>query len=214
MTPEERLALLDELKTRETRTLSRARITAWLSVLVAVAISAGMLMASYRQLGSLDRQIDAKREELKQVTTQKEQALRERDVVRTDYQACWQSVTSETPPAPQASPPPPPAPSSLPARVYIQTPPGDQALKRAQAAQAKLRQAGFVVPGIEVRPSSPRQTEVRYYKSADAAQAGEVVGILRGLGEQVGNPLHLARYENSTAVRPHHYEVWMAASAQ
>jgi hypothetical protein len=77
-----------------------------------------------------------------------------------------------------------------------------------------LRQAGFVVPGIEVRPERVRQTEVRYYKSAEAPQAEKIADVLRSMGEQVRPPQHLERYEHSNAVRPNHYEVWLSADKQ
>ena len=96
-------------------------------------------------------------------------------------------------------------------RVYIQAPPGPQAMQRAREAQRKLRQDGFVVPGIEVRAESPRQTQVRFYKSAEAPVAWKIVESLQSIGEQVGPPQHLKHLESSPAVRPNHYEVWLGA---
>jgi hypothetical protein len=70
------------------------------------------------------------------------------------------------------------------------------------------------VPGIEVRPEPVQQTEVRYYKSSEAAQAERISDVLRSMGERVAPPQHLKRYENSAAVPPNQYEVWLGAAAQ
>lgn len=209
MTPERRLELIQELKSREHRTLRRARIGAWASVVLAACITASLLYVAYRELGRVEQQVSARRAELKDINEKLAQA-------QTRLRA-WQTVVGEIPKKDleagfaRASASDPSVEKIL-ARVYIQAPPGDEAKHRAEQAQRALRQAGFVVPGIEVRPETLRQTEVRYYKSGEGPQAQKIADVLRSIGEQVGPPKHLKQYENSDAVRPNHYEVWLGAA--
>jgi hypothetical protein len=216
MTPEQRLELLDDLKAKEGRTVRRARVGAWASVIVAGCVTALLLFLSYNELRRVNAEVGARRAELDQMNKQLEQARRQLENTQTRLRA-WQNVVSEIPkPELEASfaraSRGDPSVERILARVYIQRPPGAEALKRAEEARQRLRQAGFVVPGIEVRPEAVRQTEVRYYKSEDAAQAAKVADVLRSIGERVGAPKHLERFENSTAVRPNHYEVWLGAT--
>ena len=210
MTPEQRLTLLEELKDREPGIVRRARLGAWASVILASCITAVLLYVAYNERARVERDVAEKRVELEKLNAQLEATGRRL--------RAWQTVVSEIP-KPQleagfakASRNDPNVENIL-RRVYIQTPPGEEAMKRAKEAQKKLRQEGFVAPGIEVRPESPSQTQVRYYKSAEAPQAWKIVESLQAIGEQTGPPQHLKRFENSTAVRPNHYEVWLGAKS-
>jgi hypothetical protein len=215
MTPEQRLELLENLKTGEQRTLRRARLGAWASVFLAACITGALVYFAYRELGQVRAEVAAKRAEVAAKRAELADLEKKLAGARTRLQA-WQTVVSEMPkPQLEASfaraSKHDPSVENILARVYIQTPPGEENMKRAQEARRKLRQAGFVVPGIEVRPERVRQTQVRYYKAAEAGQAEKVAETLRSVGEQVGKPQHLRALENSTAVRPNHYEVWLGA---
>jgi hypothetical protein len=209
MTPEQRLTLLEELQNSEPATIRRARIGAWASVVLASCITAVLLYVAYSERARVERDVAQKRVELEKLNVQLETTARRL--------RAWQTVVSEIP-KPQleagfakASRNDPNVENIL-RRVYVQTPPGEEAMKRAKEVQRKLRQDGFVVPGIEVRPESPTQTQVRYYKSAEAPQAWKIVESLHAVGEKAGPPQHLKQFENSTAVRPNHYEVWLGAN--
>jgi tetratricopeptide (TPR) repeat protein len=56
MTPEQRLELLEDLKSRERQTLRRARLGAWASVVLAGCITASLLYVSHRELGRVNVQ--------------------------------------------------------------------------------------------------------------------------------------------------------------
>jgi hypothetical protein len=205
MTPEQRLALLEDLKTREQRNVGRARVAAWGSVLLAAGITAVLLYFGYRQLGQVNAEIASKKAELEKVKSQLGALkLVTSEIPKADFDAGLARAAQKDPSVEKVLPP----------RVYIQTAPGADNMQRAREAQRKLREAGFLVPPIEVRQDAPSQTDVRYYKSVDGGDAGKVADVLRGIGEKVGNPQHLARYENSTTARPRHFEVWIGAAKQ
>jgi len=213
MTPEERLELLDDLKTQEHNVASRAAWGAWASVVFAAAVTASLVYLSHRELTRVTAEVNAKKGELEKITTQLAQVKDQLKTTQTTVGAL-QKVTDEIPKKEldagfaRARQRDPNIDKILP-RVYIQTPAGPEAMERAEAAQKKLRQAGFLVPGIEVRPEPVKQTEVRYYKSAEKPEADKVANTLRTAGEKVGEPVYLKRFENSTTVRPNHYEVWL-----
>ena len=191
MTPEQRLALLDDLKAQEHRTVNRARIGAWASVVLAACVTASMLYVSYRELRRVETEVNARRADLKEVNDELKRSREQLDVSRTKLRA-WQTVTSEISKPEleagfaRASKSDPSVENILP-RVYIQTPPGIEARKRAEEARRGLRQAGFVVPGIEVRPERVSQTEVRYYKFERGAASGKGSGRAAEYG-RAGRP--------------------------
>ena len=95
--------------------------------------------------------------------------------------------------------------TELPPRIYLHiSNEGQRAL--AQAAQATLRAAGgIIVPGIEdVGPSSPSNTEFRYFRESDAPDAQRIADLLKSAGISV-EPRLVAGYED---IRPLHFELW------
>lgn len=136
------------------------------------------------------------------------------DTTRTDL------VVLQTYPHPAAdtsgsvTPPPPQTQRADPAaRVYLQV------LAEADRAHAErvgqqLQARGFRVLGVEYvqRSARLRNTELRYYKRADAPDAQRLLAALREIGEDSTALLYLG-LENNTRVRPRHYEVWFAPGA-
>lgn len=79
------------------------------------------------------------------------------------------------------------------------------------AATRSLHAAGFEVPAEEVVPAArmPRQSDLRYFRRAERQGADDAATALArtGLGRPV--PKYVAGYEDSKAVRPCHYELWL-----
>jgi hypothetical protein len=83
----------------------------------------------------------------------------------------------------------------------------------ATAWQGLLGQAGVAVPGIElVGGRAPADSELRFFRKADADEAGRIADRLRRAGLRV-RPTYVAGYEASTRVRPRQLELWLAAEA-
>ncbi len=97
-------------------------------------------------------------------------------------------------------------------RVYLHVvDPGDR--QYADGIGKQLTAAGFVVLGVEYvrKAAGLKNTEVRYYKNADEADARRLLSALREAGARSAVLLYLG-LENNTRVRPRHYEIWFASS--
>lgn len=121
---------------------------------------------------------------------------------------------SEAPPP--ASPPPPAMAAPLRPRVYVHI------RDNAQRAQAELisqrLQATDLgdgqraeVPGIERLDLGPqRQSELRYFRDAEAGEARRIADVLTGAGVRDLAVRKVPGFENSTRVRQRQYELWLA----
>jgi hypothetical protein len=78
--------------------------------------------------------------------------------------------------------------------------------REASAWQATLSKSGYIVI-LQIVRTVPQVTEVRYYRRSDAKEAAQIGEALSGVKAQ---PKYLVGFENSTAVRPRHFEVWIA----
>jgi hypothetical protein len=54
---------------------------------------------------------------------------------------------------------------------------------------------------------------VRYFQNSGENMAKEIVGILQGSGVKNVKPTYIPGYENSTKIRPKHFEIWFAPDA-
>jgi hypothetical protein len=96
-------------------------------------------------------------------------------------------------------------------RAYLQiVNPNDR--DYANKIKDRLTAAGILVPGIEYVPAAAglAKTEVRYYKLSDKAEAQKIVSILQSAGAVSAQAKVLPGYEDSTKIRPRHFEVWLA----
>jgi hypothetical protein len=97
-------------------------------------------------------------------------------------------------------------------RVYLQIV-VESDRDHAREMGMKLRQAGFVVLGIEYVEHAARQatTDVRYYRRDDEENARKIADVLSQAGEGLVRTKYLPDHENDPRVRPNHYEVWFAS---
>lgn len=72
---------------------------------------------------------------------------------------------------------------------------------------------GFTVPKPLQVSKVPPVTEVRYYRKSDADDARQIANYLGKCQVQGAQPVYLVGYENSTAIRSGHFEVWLSADA-
>ena len=99
----------------------------------------------------------------------------------------------------------------IPPRVYVQIE-SQQQSNQANAIKAELEKNGYIVPDYETVGSyrAPANYELRYYKRDDEPKALELVDLLLRVLQLKVTPKYLEGHENSTRLRPGHYELWMA----
>lgn len=79
-----------------------------------------------------------------------------------------------------------------------------------------LRAAGFVVPGVQRMPPEPMPLhgELRYFRSNEVAGAEGAVAAITAAGLTDVSAKLVKGYENSTTMRPCHYELWLARPSE
>lgn len=95
-------------------------------------------------------------------------------------------------------------------RVYLHIQREEQREKAKSIATA-LQKQGYLAPGIEnVRVNRLEQTVVRYFRQAEKDEVTQIVKTLQVLGVKAA-PQFISGSEDSTKMRPRHYEVWFGA---
>lgn len=216
MTPEERVKALEELEARQQRSQKRAAWSAWISVAVAAIVLAGLIALANSQLGelrqetaSLTRQKEDLKKGMEDLKTQKESLERQKAVVvgalsQVPEAQRQEAVAKQLAASPQSA--------ALLPRIYMQTVSIDDNA-RAQYVRKQLENAGYVVLGIENVPKAlplQKKSDVRFYHAAEQKEAEKIAAVMKQAGETDVGVLYLKQYENSTATRPNHFEVWLA----
>jgi hypothetical protein len=218
--PHEDLELLKVLEAGDAAARRRAIWISWSSVSLAAIILAALVFLGYRRLGEVQEKVAAAKRDvvilkgqektLRDEVTQLQATKANLELIAQNYRA----IAPESPVAIReervAASIAPPTRSVQP-RVYLQiVNPNDR--NYAQEMTKRLKQAGFEVPGIEniEKAAGLKNTEVRYFKKADQADAFRLLDILREAGVKSPAILYLAREEDNRKVRPKTYEVWFA----
>jgi hypothetical protein len=99
----------------------------------------------------------------------------------------------------------------LQARVYFHI---REPAQRAEALRLKAdferRSPDVAVPGIQLLGVGPTQgSELRYFRDLDRPEAERIAQALRDAGAQELAAKKVAGYENSTQIRPRHFELWL-----
>jgi hypothetical protein len=55
--------------------------------------------------------------------------------------------------------------------------------------------------------------EVRFFREGERGEANRIADILRGLQVQGAQAKYIPGYEQSTKIRPKHYEIWFPPNA-
>ena len=121
-------------------------------------------------------------------------------------------ATATPPPAPppMLPAPAPPSPSTqarIAPRVYIQIRDESQRNEADRAAKV-LRDAKFIVPGIEVVNVGPSVTELRYLEAEEEDEAKRAIRVLADAGIQ--SIPRFVQLKVRSKARPFHYELWLA----
>ncbi|HXQ70447.1 MAG TPA: hypothetical protein VN844_08175 [Pyrinomonadaceae bacterium] len=95
-------------------------------------------------------------------------------------------------------------------RVYLHIQREEQRGKAKDIATS-LQKQGYLAPGIEnVRVNRLEQTVVRYFREAEKDEVTQIVKLLQSQGVKAA-PQYIRGSEDSTKMRPRHYEVWFGA---
>jgi hypothetical protein len=98
-------------------------------------------------------------------------------------------------------------------RVYIQIE-SEQRRDQANRIKAELESKGYLVPAFEiVGIRAPHDNQLRFYREADREYGLQIIEMLKALSLEV-QPKYLEGYENSTKLRPGHYELWLATQSK
>ncbi len=216
MTPEERVKALEVLERRQLRLQKRAAVSAWGSVAVAAVVLVGLIGFASSRLAALRletaRLLMEKKtlaEDILRLGREKEFAERQKAAVvgalsEVSEAQRRDAVSRQLEAFPQSA--------ALLPRIYIQTVSRDDST-RAQQVRKALAAAGYLVLGVENVPKAlPRQkgSDVRYYHAAEQPEAAKIAAVLKSAGEANVTVIYLKQFENSTATRPNHFEVWLA----
>jgi len=105
--------------------------------------------------------------------------------------------------------------ADVPARVYFHvSTQGDKAparrIETALEREGAVEGFRIIVPSIEIR-QGPNENQLRCFRKAECADLGErIKSALQALGVAISLKDLSGRYEDSTRIRPNHFEVWFA----
>jgi len=210
ITPDERLALLEELAHKRRDNLRRAGWMAWGSVLLAALVLAGLTYGGTKEVAGLKQQSEKLSKEIADKKVQLETLQGEYQVlgkvmgnvvVNTPGDAQVRAaVNQELQQNPNSA--------KLLPQIYLQiVNPKDRAY--AKEMLRRLQDAGYVVLGIEYVKTSFKfnTTEVRYRITDDATKAKEIVDALKKAGDKTAEAKCLNKCKNP-GVLPNQFEIW------
>lgn len=104
--------------------------------------------------------------------------------------------------------------TKVPARIYIQIE-SERQLDQANVLKPELEKNGYIVPSIEIVGiiRAPRQNQLRYYRKQELDQVNEIENLLKNAHLDV-KAIYFQGYENSTQIRPGHFELWFATQSK
>jgi hypothetical protein len=108
--------------------------------------------------------------------------------------------------------PKPASVDAVPARLYIHIGRAEQRAGAQSAADA-LGAEAVVVPGIELRSNTPQASELRYFRMTERSEAEGMAATVRTVWPDV-KARYVAGFEQSTGIRPRHYELWLSKQAK
>lgn len=202
--------LLSEISNREKRAYKRSLIAVILPLMLgATWLSYTTLEVKKRnlQVASLDDQIRTKTDELDQKQKQIEEKNREYDDLKLTITQVANSEIISTQSVIKVIESNPTAARSIP-RIYIHIRANKQKERAKQIAE-KLREEGYVVPGIEILvEKGPSNTQVRYFRKTEENEATEITNVIKDLGVNDVEKQYTTGYETSPVVRSRQYEIW------
>jgi uncharacterized membrane-anchored protein YhcB (DUF1043 family) len=215
----------DELLERVEKRARAARIISILLTVIPVVMGLAFLYITIRQvekarseLAQTQQQIADANVELdktRQEIEEKKKEIAERDKQVEVYGEVVRDITKDLPATDvdKRILKPNSTTAQLPPRIYVQIRDESQRGKTKEIVK-KLEERGFLVPGIERVARGAGSTEVKFFKQAEKDEAEKITAVLHELGIRDARAVYVRGFENSTAIRPRHYEIWFAPEAQ
>lgn len=100
--------------------------------------------------------------------------------------------------------------SELPARIYFQIQDESQRAVAKKLA-TDISTSDIVIPGIELVANGPLHTELRYFRTADRADAEKFTQLMAASEQIKVTPKYVKGFANSEGIRSRHFELWMGA---
>ncbi len=95
-------------------------------------------------------------------------------------------------------------------RVYIHIGSEEQQAK-AREIETALQKQGFLAPGLRnVKDRAPKLSVLKFFREAERAEATQIANLLKNFGVNAP-PQYIKGFEDSTKMRPRHYEVWFGS---
>ncbi len=95
-------------------------------------------------------------------------------------------------------------------RVYIHLSAKSQVPAAQEIADA-LRKKNFIVPKEEILVDrAPSTSQVRIFRKRDREEGESIAGLLRAAGVESVEVTYIGGYEDSTALKPGHFEIWLS----
>jgi hypothetical protein len=222
MSPDARLALVEELERHEAGSMRKAIRGAWLSLLVVALLIGTLVFVAWAELRGVRQEVTSLEQQkttLDEATKVQKAQLEQLDGEIRQKQAALSALIGAVRTDPLAlsgvgtALDKSPGAVILVPRAYIQiVDEGDR--QWARNLSDRFQNAGVIPVDIEhVRLSGPlRQFEVRYYKKSEEEGARRIVAIMKDVG--VPAELKYLDLETNTRVRANHFEVWCPANAR
>lgn len=223
LSPEERLALVQELERREATNVRKAAGAAWISLALVAVLFAALVFGTWTQLrrmrsevaqlsdeqSNLVKNIEAQKAELAKV----ERDLRDKQTALTTLIGAIRRTDTQARGGLETALDADPRASVVVPRAYVHIV-SEQDRQWARNLGDRLQHGGVIPLGIERVPAAAalKQFEVRYYKRAEEDGAKRILTILENFGVPAV-PVYL-NLENDTRVRTNHFEIWCPEDAR
>lgn len=218
MTPEERLAALEQLEIRQQRNQRRAVWAAWGSIGVAMVVL-GVLISSIfllnresarltRNNSDLEKQIEIRKgelaEQLKQLRSSKEELAQAQDILAGVRQKLG---TDNVPEAKRIIAESGATIGKATPRIYIHIRSANQGPIANQLA-SQFTAKGYSVPKAEILvDKGPVRSEIRYFHQNEEERK-EAAELAREVSGGAG-VRYIPGFENSPLVKPRQFELWL-----
>jgi hypothetical protein len=219
MTPEERLAALEELEQRQQKNQKRTVWAAWISIIIAVVVLGALTISIFylnteaRRLTESNHQLDQQNEQKTRELKEKQDQLRsinaelaeKQDLVAAVRQKLGTNNVNDAKKLIVASEA---TPATITPRIFIHIRSNSQ-LSDANTLAAKFKAKGYSVPKAEILvDTGPARTEIRYFHKTEK-EADEAADLAAEIGGET-RARYIPGYENSPLVKPRQYELWLA----
>lgn len=97
----------------------------------------------------------------------------------------------------------------IPARIYVHI--TDESQREvAKKIESLISNTQWKVPGIQKVNTNLEKTQLRYFRKKEEEEAKQIAEFLKAFNVE---PVYISGSEDSTSIRPKHYELWLGKNA-